>query len=708
MSIAVTALMSIMITFMQLGFFSLDTAGGLSIYVNFLLIPVSVTAFLLGTPAAVAIGLWSGVLLYIHSLVMPLDFQELLIPSVPLVPIVCYGAVGLVAGVALSPIESCINNRKRTVSITALGCLATSILWNVGLLLFPLNTSSPVEVVLQILANDAIVVLACYASYVLFLWERRVSSNLGVRQMLVASIYVGVAVASMTTVTVSFVAVTLSELQSMEELSRSEANYICLQLKYMSERAQTFERLVASGELGGRRAISAEDYRLLSDPVGNVLEGYTMEQMSTVMIVSDNHGLITEDKRLSTWSSVRALFGDEVEEAVRKSVDTADIQRIIYNDKSMSKDAAKGYVRGTQIAYLLARRQGNQTVVLIEPSNVVFKDRAVAVLRQIILTVALVAVVYRIVAFLLGSLVDNSFKKANEALTRITLGDFSGSVDTTGPREFKLLSEGINKTVTSLKYLIAEAENRITGDLGSARAIQEGALPRDFPAFPDVPEVDLYASMDAAKQVGGDFYDFFTINDHTVGFLVADVSGKGIPAALFMMAAKTEIQNSLSKGLNPAQALAAAEAYLCAHNEAKMFVTVWAATLDWRSGVLSYVNAGHNYPLLRHGRGGAWEWIKEGTNNFLGWFGVVDFEERTLMLAPGDELLLYTDGVNEAFNERNEPYGNERLEAFLADHADERPRELVDDLRTSVYEWAGEAEQSDDVTILAVEYKAQG
>lgn len=177
-------------------------------------------------------------------------------------------------------------------------------------------------------------------------------------------------------------------------------------------------------------------------------------------------------------------------------------------------------------------------------------------------------------------------------------------------------------------------------DLATARAIQEGALPRIFPAFPDEYGVDLYASMDPAREVGGDFYDFFTVDDRTVAFLVADVSGKGIPAALFMMSAKTEIQGRLSAGIEPAEAIAAANEYLCANNDADMFVTVWAATLYWQTGLLTYVNAAHNYPLLRHGHGGTWEWLKQKCGIVLGAFEGAVYQQKTLTLEPGDELVL--------------------------------------------------------------------
>jgi sigma-B regulation protein RsbU (phosphoserine phosphatase) len=210
--------------------------------------------------------------------------------------------------------------------------------------------------------------------------------------------------------------------------------------------------------------------------------------------------------------------------------------------------------------------------------------------------------------------------------------------------------------------------------------------------------------MNAAREVGGDFYDFFEVDDTRVGFLIADVSGKGIPGALFMMAAKNEIENRMLSGMGLAEAVSTANVHLCANNEAGMFVTLWAATFDWTKGELTYVNAGHNFPLLRHGRGGNWEWLKKKCGLFLGTFEIAKYRQETIDLQPGDELILYTDGVNEAFSVNEEEYGNDRLEAFLAAHNDMRHDELVKALRDDVAAWAEGAEQSDDITILVMEY----
>jgi serine phosphatase RsbU (regulator of sigma subunit) len=257
-------------------------------------------------------------------------------------------------------------------------------------------------------------------------------------------------------------------------------------------------------------------------------------------------------------------------------------------------------------------------------------------------------------------------------------------------------------TVSALKEWIQEAERRIEQELATARAIQESALPSLFPPFPDISEFDLYACMDPAREVGGDFYDFYLLDEGVLAFLIADVSGKGIPGALFMMEAKSELSNYMQSGMDLADVVKTVNRRLCAGNEAGMFVTAWIATLDYRHGILTYVNAGHNPPLLRHN--GTWSWLKNRSGLFLGTFETATYKSFQLQLESGDELLLYTDGVNEAFSVDGEEYGNDRLEAFLAAHTTMGPRDIVDALKASVDAWAAGAEQSDDITILSLDY----
>ena len=208
--------------------------------------------------------------------------------------------------------------------------------------------------------------------------------------------------------------------------------------------------------------------------------------------------------------------------------------------------------------------------------------------------------------------------------------------------------------------------------------------------------------MTPAREVGGDFYDFFLTDENTVAFLVADVSGKGIPGALFMMAAKAELDNFLKTGVDVDEAVKRSNERLCEGNDADMFVTAWVGKLDYRTGTVTFVNAGHNPPLLRHD--GEWTWLRQKSGLFMGSFETAKYKSFQLTLQPGDELLVYSDGVNEAFSADGVEYGNDQLEAFVAAHSELGPQELVDALRADVARWAEGAEQSDDITILALEY----
>ena len=317
---------------------------------------------------------------------------------------------------------------------------------------------------------------------------------------------------------------------------------------------------------------------------------------------------------------------------------------------------------------------------------------------QIVLLGTLFIVNYVLIRFV----VVRNMWRVDEELERITSGDLSVEVDVRDSVEFASLSDGINATVGSLREAIAAEGARIEADLATARAIQESTLPRTFPPFPHIDAFDIYASMDAAREVGGDFYDFFLMDNHTLGFFIADASGKGIPAALLMMEAKSELDNCMKSGAELSEAVGMANRSICQGNDEDMFVTAWVATLDFRTGELTCVNAGHNYPLLR--RDGTWCWLKGVSGLFLGGLDSVDYAQETFVMEPGDQLLLYTDGVTEAFDAHGAPYGSERLEEFLNAHADKNPRELIHALRADIQAWAGGAEQSDDVTMLCLEY----
>lgn len=341
-------------------------------------------------------------------------------------------------------------------------------------------------------------------------------------------------------------------------------------------------------------------------------------------------------------------------------------------------------------------------IIALLPFAEATQARDLAVLVTSFMEVLVFAALFAAIYLLIKNVVVRSIWQVNGTLDQITSGDLEAQVDVRDSTEFSSLSDDINRTVAALRQAIANERTRIERDLVTAKTIQESALPSAFPPFPEIDAFDIYASMNAAREVGGDFYDFFLIDDHTLGFLIADVSGKGIPASLFMMAAKSELSNYMKSGMDLAEAVRSANWDLNQGNEAGMFVTVWAATLDYHSGLLTYVNAGHNPPLLRHD--GKWIWLSKKSGLFLGVFDMVKYRSDSIQLSVGDQIFLYTDGVNEAFNVDEEEFGNDRLEAFLSAHVNQHPHMLIDLLRSELRSWAYGAEQSDDITMLCLEY----
>ena len=289
--------------------------------------------------------------------------------------------------------------------------------------------------------------------------------------------------------------------------------------------------------------------------------------------------------------------------------------------------------------------------------------------------------------------------------------------------EFKTMQKEINRTRLALNRQMdtirrmereqIEQENkkkeqeRIARELSMAKQVQESALPKIFPAFPEKTEFSLYASMTPAKEVGGDFYDFFlTDNDH-LALVIADVSGKGIPAALFMMVSKTLIKNQLMSGLTPAEAIRSVNLQLSEHNETAMFVTVWAAVIELSTGKGLACNAGHENPGLRRGDG-SFELLEYKHNMFVGVSRKAKYADRPFELNPGDSLFVYTDGVPEAKNAAGEMYGTDRLWAVLNQEPDASPERLIDLVGTAVGDFVQDAPQFDDLTMLSFKYCGTG
>ena len=254
--------------------------------------------------------------------------------------------------------------------------------------------------------------------------------------------------------------------------------------------------------------------------------------------------------------------------------------------------------------------------------------------------------------------------------------------------------------------LVREQE-RIAKELTTAREIQRSVLPHIFPPFPDRSEIDLFASMDPARDVGGDFYDFYFVDEDHLCLVIADVSGKGIPDALFMMLSKRILEDFARQERSASAILEKTNDLLGESNQAEMFVTVWLGILEISTGLLTCANAGHEYPALRK-RDASFGLIKDRHGFVVGGMEGVHYREYTLQMEPGDKLFVYTDGVPEAADASEEMFGTDRMIRALNTCGKGSPRGILGAVRSAVDAFAGDAEQFDDLTMMCLEYRGPG
>ena len=292
---------------------------------------------------------------------------------------------------------------------------------------------------------------------------------------------------------------------------------------------------------------------------------------------------------------------------------------------------------------------------------------------------------------------DNTLKSMSleKIQTKDEIQDLAGSISR--------MEQDIIRYIGNIRTITAEKE-RIGAELNIATQIQADMLPRIFPAFPERKEFDIYATMTPAKEVGGDFYDFFLIDDDHLGLVMADVSGKGVPAALFMVIAKTLIKNRAQMGGGPAEILSYVNEQLCEGNDAELFVTVWFAILEISTGKGLAANAGHEHPVIRRANG-EYELVVYRHSPAVATMEGMRFKEHAFELYPGDSLFVYTDGVPEATNAAEELFGTDRMLAALNREADAKPKELLRNVRADIDAFVADAPQFDDITMLGLCYE---
>ena len=294
---------------------------------------------------------------------------------------------------------------------------------------------------------------------------------------------------------------------------------------------------------------------------------------------------------------------------------------------------------------------------------------------------------------------DNHRADQHFAKLDIRTGDEIESLSQT----MKEMEADLGDYVQNLTRITAEKE-RIGTELNLATKIQTAMLPNVFPAFPERPEIDLYASMDPARAVGGDFYDFYFIDEDHLCLTIADVSGKGIPAALFMMITKVILQSCAMLGYGPAEILNKTNEAICSKNPEDMFVTVWIGILELSTGKLTAANAGHEYPTIRQPDGG-FTLYKDPHGLVVGGMDGVKYKDYELLLEPGAKIFVYTDGVPEATDAENRLFGTDRMLEALNRQPDAAPEQILKNVREAVDSFVKDAEQFDDLTMLCVEYK---
>lgn len=324
-----------------------------------------------------------------------------------------------------------------------------------------------------------------------------------------------------------------------------------------------------------------------------------------------------------------------------------------------------------------------------------------------VITLALIKVVNTALVKPINSLASaaSSYVEAKEegevsalALLDIHTGDEVENLS----HALKRMERDINGYIENLTHVTAEKE-RIGAELSVATHIQASMLPCIFPAFPNRREFDIYATMTPAKEVGGDFYDFFLVDDDHLAVVIADVSGKGVPAALFMVIAKTLIKDHTQSGKPPEEVFTEVNRQLCEANDENLFVTAWMGVLEISTGKLVYVNAGHNPPVIGR-KNGETEFLRSRPGFVLAGLDFTKYRAGSLELMPGDLLYLYTDGVTEAMNTAQELYGEERLKRTLDANVSAAPEEIFKAVKKDLVDFVADAPQFDDITMLAMRY----
>ena len=358
-----------------------------------------------------------------------------------------------------------------------------------------------------------------------------------------------------------------------------------------------------------------------------------------------------------------------------------------------------------------AEKAKTESDELTEISQQGMQEKLFGIYRLFMIYFAIIGIIVIMISFAVSGTITRPIQKLSKNVQAIGKGNFNQKIPVESNDEvgqlalrFNDMQDDLKAYVRNIEEVTAEKE-RIGAELSVATQIQADMLPRVFPAFPDRKEFDIYATMNPAKEVGGDFYDFFLADEDHLALVMADVSGKGVPAALFMVIAKTLIKNhtQASSDFSPAEILSNVNDQLCEGNEAGLFVTVWLAIINLKTGKGIAANAGHEHPVIRRA-GGEYELVVYKHSPAVATMEGLPFREHTFEIHPGDSLYVYTDGVPEATNVNEELYGTDRMLEALNKEPGAEPKKILHNVKVSVDEFVGTAPQFDDITMLGLCY----
>lgn len=409
-----------------------------------------------------------------------------------------------------------------------------------------------------------------------------------------------------------------------------------------------------------------------------------IDEFSAHTHVGQSGSIIIADKNGDIISTPESLPSDAFDKAV-----TADGKTVILSDENEY--------------YYASQTCAGYNIVAFYPVSASNMRRQVSVYLALFLIIQICMAIYLLLYIVMRKIVVKQIVQMASSLSRISSGKLDEVVNVRNNAEFSSLSNDINHTVDTLKTYIAEASARIDAELEAAAQIQLAALPDPNLLFGGRNDFQIYAEMKPAKEVGGDFYDFYLTGENELNIMIADVSGKGIPAALFMMRAKSTLKAFAESGFPVNEVFYDANNRLCDGNTTDMFVTAWQATIHLDTGLMEFVNAGHNAPLIRHANG-QFEYLKQKRNLVLAAMEDIPYRKNVIQLEPGDVILLYTDGVVEATNSLEVLYGDDRLQSIVNSRKFTSMKEMVEIIRRDVDRFVGNAPQFDDMTMLAFKY----